>query len=216
MNDTNNCKTDIINRALSLLREKEIVDAVIDPKTSTEKLVNKWWNTAVTECLIEIEPPFANTRQKLLKMKIVDPETLEEVQPTEEDDPSQDPSYIQKKNFGYLAQYRIPSDCLKMLNINRDNVLVEGEYIYSHEDNGLLLKYITSNTELYERETKFNIALAYTLAYYICADLQNTDNKIQLFLSLKEQKISEARTYYFRETGVKINRHETWRKRYYA
>ena len=77
--DTLNCKNEIINRALSLLREKEIIDSSIEPSSDTEKLVYKWYETAKAECIIEIEPPFAIKRLKLNVNKIVNAETLEEI-----------------------------------------------------------------------------------------------------------------------------------------
>ena len=65
----------------------------------------------------------------------------------------------------------------------------------------------------YTVEVKFNIALSYLLAYYICADLQNSDQKIQLFQQLSQQKISEARRFYQQQQGVNIVRNYQWKKR---
>ena len=209
--DTINCKQDIINRTLSLLREQPISDVSIEPSTDTEKLINQWWETARAECLCEIEPPFALSRQKLLREKIVDSETLEEIK-EEQEELNNNEIITKKQNILYC--YRIPSNCLKILDIDKDTLLIEGNYIYSNISNELILRYINQNTELYSREVKFNIALSYLLAYYICADLENTDNKIQLFFELKNQKISEARTFYYRETGIKIIRNYQWKKKW--
>ena len=201
--ETTNCKNEIINRALSLLREKEIIDISIEPNSDTEKLVYKWYETAKSEALLEVEPIFAIKRLKLNIEKKVNAEDLSEVKTPEENSDT-------IVNNSYLYAYRIPSDCLRIFDGNFE--LLEGNYIYSYQDNGLTIKYLTSNTELYTREVKFNIALSYLLAYYICADLQNNDNKIQLFFKLKNNKISEARISNLREIGVEIKKNYRWKK----
>ncbi len=367
--ETLNCKNEIINRALSLLREKEIIDASIEPSSDTEKLIHKWFETAKAECIMEIEPSFAIRRLKLNIEKTVNAETLEEIKNTknktidfkdwmksvienditelqneinrliairnnlddelikeltkeeqnelqikylkkrikhinlniivlkerirflaieydlkieinnikidniknnntevnnieinnseEEEIPSTTiPStpltpahnillehllrrkkviffkelkrrdqirryeeyeawkeYCDKnrnRQINYLYAYRIPSDCLKIFDRNFE--LLEGNYIYSYLTNGLTIKYLSNSVELYSREIKFNIALSYLLAYYICADLQNNDDKLQLFFRLKNNKISEARTANLREVGVEINKSYRWKK----
>ena len=193
--ETLSCKNDIVNRALSLLREKEIVDFVDEPSSDTEKLVYKWFETAKAEAITEIEPTFAIKRTKLNVEKVVNQDTLTETE---------------TENDLSLYAYSIPSDCLKILEGNFE--LIEGNYIYSKENNSLIIKYLTNNTELYPREIKFNIALSYLIAYYICADLQNNDAKIQLFLKLKNNKISEARINNLRTIGVEIKKNYKWLK----
>lgn len=205
--DTLNCKNDIINRALSLLREKEIIDISIEPSSDTEKLIYKWFEIAKAEAITEIEPVFAIKRIKLNLEKKVNAEDLTEVKTEETAENNNSNTLINKS---YLYGYRIPSDCLKVFNGNFE--LLEGNYIYSYLANGLIIKYLSSDTELYEREIKFNLALSYLLAYYICADLQNNDNKIQLFFKLKNNKISEARTANLREIGVEIVKNYRWKK----
>ena len=365
--ETLNCKNEIINRALSLLREKEIIDGSMEPESDTEKLIYKWYETAKAECIIEIEPNFAIKRLKLNREKIVNTDDLSEftenksnkniefkdwlisvvendinqyqseinkletlkegltenlgdelikpepdekqiknlekrikkikinihylkekirflkwsyelsteLEPAEEEEtveeetlvkeetpveeeetvesipiiplkPAYNPllkSILRRKRVMFFKElkrqeqirkyeeykswedyknklrqgsgavyyaYRIPSDCLKIFDKNFE--LLEGNYIYSYQDNGLTIKYLSNNTELYPREIKFNIALSYVLAYYICADLQNNDNKTQLFFKLKNNKISEARTSKLRETGVEIIKNYRWKK----
>ena len=387
--DTLNCKTEIINRSLSLLREEEIVDSNIEPETDTEKLAYKWFETAKAECIVEINAPFCIKRQILTKEDLVNAITLEPLKKTEweeenltfeewmkkkamewikeleirkeklkEDikhllmekrlleetiilknneirqkeeeyeeaeteeekerileeikqlrkelerlkrDVRKDIRLIRYKRFKIillindirylkemygiddkedeeieedielnnkeenntncpfpehwrrrqwirwrnirrrwiererwiqyqewmlyqqklnsenkkktaLYKYRIPSDCLKILDNNYNKLRIEGNYIYYNSDN-LLLRYLTLNTELYNREIKFNMALSYTLAYYMCADLTNNDQKIQLFFDLKSNKISEARTFYLRQSGVKIIKNYQWKKK---
>ena len=360
--DTLNCKNEIINRALSLLREKEIIDSSIEPSTDTEKLIYKWYEISKAECIMEIEPTFAIKRIKLNRDKIVNADDLSEFKTlnnnvmtfeewikdvvqndieeiekiieqvktkitetenkitAEEEKQESDQEYIEKLKqeikhlnihlfflkekilylcFTYniennyidniddieiikdifnnydenieeteednkelteeeknkiesirrrqriaffkmlstkeqirkyneykawtdyknkidnnkkavLYSYRIPSDCLKILDKNFE--FMEGNYIYSYIDNGLLIRYLSNDVELYNREIKFNLALSYILAYYICADLQNNDNKTQLFFQLKNNKISEARTENLRENGVEIIKNYRWKK----
>lgn len=383
--ETLNCKNEIVNRSLSLLREKEIIDVSIEPSSDTEKLIHKWFETAKAECIMEIEPTFAIKRLKLNVEKVVNAETLEEIKNTKnkeiefkdwmksvvendinelqneieklenkrseiddelldelnrEEQNTEQIKYLQKRikhinlniiiikerirfleieyniscnsNFSkddnlldggllrsarndemtgladggeeeipeepkeetptppisipttplipakptellehiirrrkviffkelkrqdqirryeeyeawklycdknrnqqtnYLYGYRIPTDCLKIFDKNFE--LLEGNYIYSYLDNGLTIKYLSNSVELYSREIKFNIALSYLLAYYICADLQNNDDKIQLFFKLKNNKISEARTNNLREIGVSIVKNYRWKK----
>lgn len=207
--DTTNCKNDIVNRALSLLRENHIFDFNNDPEEDTDKLVLKWWNTCLCEAIAEINPPFSIKRINLKSDGKVDGQTLEIID--EEETIDIDKTIINDKSK-YLWRYRIPSDCLKILNSDIDKRLIEGNYIYNSKENNLLLKYQSAQTELYQREIKFNIALSYILAYYLCADLTNNDQKINLFLNLKDLKVSEARTYYLRETGIRIIKDYEWKK----
>lgn len=131
--DTLNCKNDIINRALSLLREKEIIDISIEPSSDTEKLIYKWFEIAKAEAITEIEPVFAIKRIKLNLEKKVNAEDLTEVKTTttEEDNNNNNSNNNNSNtliNKSYLYGYRIPSDCLKVFNGNFE--LLEGNYIF--------------------------------------------------------------------------------------
>lgn len=96
--NTNSCRDDIVNRALSLLRENGIVDFDIDPTTDTEKLVSLWYNTALNNCIMDVKPPFAIRRQKLLKEKDVYADSLEEYKEEKTQEESNDKDNNDKDN----------------------------------------------------------------------------------------------------------------------
>lgn len=265
MLNTTACKNDIVNRALSLLREQGIMDSSIEPSTDTERLVNLWYSTALEDCLLDIVPTFAIKRAKLLKEKEVYADTLEDYKEqkninnnnndkkkptitdevkdttdnitdntTEDDESSNSTDNINKDeennnignnlindcdkinikdNLNLLYAYRIPNDCLRILNERENSYFIEGNYIYSAiDDETFNLRYLAYVNELYEREIKFNLCLSYYLAYYICADLCNNDSKLQTFLQLKDVAAAQTRTFYLKQKGVYFNKEYRWKR----
>ena len=210
--DTNSCKNDICNMALSLLREKAVLN--IDdhePATDTERLLNLWYDSSRKECIIDVKPTFALKREILVEEKDVE------------------------LNYTKYHAYRIPEDCLEILgvisyanaflnivtncNIYGENCIeiseeniIEGDYIYSKMDKVISLRYLYDCKKLSSKNTKFNICLSYYIAYNICSELQNNQQLLSSFLQLKEKKQSETRTYYLKQVKPYFVKKYEWRK----
>jgi hypothetical protein len=192
--ETTDCKNDICNMALSLLRENAIMNIdYSEPSGDTERVLNLWYDISRKECIIDVNPTFAIKRETVAK---------------EED--------IVINNVKYNA-FRIPSDCLRVLDIeNTDNeeseYILEGEYVYCGSNDTINIRYASDQHFLNSSNTKFNICLSYYIAYNICGQIQNNQQLQQFFLQLKQQKQSETRTYYLNEVKPYFEKKKQWRR----
>jgi hypothetical protein len=113
--------------------------------------------------------------------------------------------------FGFNKQYQVPSDCLRVLEIDAEDVewQKEGNVIVTDSDS-LSIKYIKKVTNAGLFDTCFCEVFATKLAADVCfAITQNATLKKTLFDEYM-QKLREARSYDGQEGGTRQVYARTW------
>lgn len=168
-------KTDICNAAMTLLGQPPIQD-ITDVLNVNANRCNQFWEMARDAVLEDFPWHFATRRIQL---------ALSDYTPPGEE---------------YEYAFALPSDCLKVQNLNDEDIA----YTIETDDEGNMLL-LTNEDEIYLRYTwrnempgrwslNFCEALAAKLAIYLCGPVIGKNNtKIEIFSKMYEDALSRAR-----------------------
>ena len=178
-----NSATDICNLALDLL-SAGTVQNVEEPTSSTEELLNRWYDLCRKKCLREHPWNFAAKRTILAAS-------------------STDPA------FGYAKAFPVPSDFVRILYLStdlvtdQDTILPSDQYQFEKgsilitsnygDASSLNLVYIYDITEVSSMDPLFIELLAYDIAMSIAYKVTETNTNIQRIAELAKQKKAIAK-----------------------
>lgn len=101
-------------------------------------------------------------------------------------------------DFGWGFQYELPSDCLRVLELNGrealasdDDFVIEGRKILTDADQAQIV-YTKRETDVNLYDVLFIEALSYKLAVALCEEVTNSTSKKGALLQMFKDKMSEA------------------------
>jgi hypothetical protein len=171
-----NSITDVGNLALDLLSAGTVQD-VENPTSTTEELLNRWYDVCRKKLLRSHPWNFA-TKRIILAASTPAPQ------------------------FGYTSQYRLPADCVRILSvadlegnpIATTSYHVENGFILYEGDAGQLrLSYIYDITDVTQMDAMFVDLLAADLAVSIAFKVTEANSDISRLVELHKMKMAQAK-----------------------
>jgi hypothetical protein len=118
--------------------------------------------------------------------------------------------------FGYTAQFTLPSDCLRLLppdpasNITDLDWQIEGRKILTNEVSSLEIRYIKREEDSNQYDSLFTEALACALAMELCEELTQSNTKAQTVREDYKRVMREARKLNAFENISAEQQTDTW------
>lgn len=168
--------TDIGNLALDLLTA-ETVQNIETPTSATESILNRWYDVTRRKLLREHPWNFA-TKRAILAASATDPA------------------------FGYDAQYRLPTDFLRLNSIvdldgypisNEQYEIEDGNILYNADSGQLRIKYVYDITNVAKFDAMFVDLLAVDIAMAIAFKVTSSNSDVQRLSELRKQRLSMAK-----------------------
>lgn len=168
-------KVEIANLALGIIGEEPITSFSDDDKAA--RTVNLWYDP-VRRSLLRNHPwNFAVKRAALAQL-------------------------TETPAFGYDHQYALPSDFLRLLNLNDEDkeYEIEAGNLLSDADS-VSIRYIYNATDPNDFDTLFYMAFAAALAIPIAMPITNDKEQVQLAQNIFDKRMADARSVDGMENG---------------
>lgn len=166
--------TDICNLALSHLGDKSSVENIEIPEKQVEIVCAKWYDVSRQTALRHMMPSFARKR---------------EIWPL---DNNYEPA------FGYKYAYLYKNGCLKILGLgnlyekDNDYAVEDGHLLTNREyENGLPVRYVADVDDPSKYTPDFIDLMSWYLAYNICIELTENDNKFAQISQILPLKVAQ-------------------------
>ncbi len=167
---------DICNMALDYCGVRNITS--LDEDTKESKKCRMWYDTVRKSLLLNINASFSIGRAILAEVANV------------------------KIAYGYEKAYALPTNCLRVLNLNRPTddtyYQIEGNYLYCDDfhNSQVKIRYISDVKDVTKYDSEFCDCFALKLAEKICFPLTNDEQRENYLKQLAQQKYIETSVKY--------------------